>query len=175
MQPSLAGSVSELVKFRSLAPSSSFGKKKSAPAPVPWSWLKTSSRSAAPASAPAKKAQKLQFQFRLNPPWISMLFVHWNQVLRTQTYRNNIKICVYFRWKASIARIKKNMADLFSKQEKPRDILSLQKSRNNCDCIKFRGIFAWMNNFPMIFQAQFVSFSQLPTEWWRYSWEAALN
>ena len=64
-----------------------------------------------------------------------------------------------------MARIKKNMADLFSKQEKTRDILNLQKSRNNCDLTKFRGVFSLMNNLPMIFQAQFVSFSQLPMEW----------
>ena len=54
-------------------------------------------------------------------------------------------------------------------------MLNLQKSRNNCDRTKFRGIFSRMNNFPMIFQAQFVSFSQLPMEWWRYSWKAALD
>ncbi len=89
-----------------------------APAPVPWSWLKTSSSSAALASAPAKKAQKLLFQLRLSPPWNSLLFVRWNQVLRTKTYRNIIKICFYFRWKASMARILKNIVDLFSKQEK---------------------------------------------------------
>ncbi len=42
------------------------------------------------------------------------------------------------------------MADLFSKQQKTRDILNLQKSRNDCDRTKFRGIFSWMNNFLMI-------------------------
>ena len=72
---SMDDSVSELVKFRSSAPSSSFGKNQfSTPAPVPWSWLKNSSRSAAPASAPAKKAQKLRFQLRLSPTLIFLLF-----------------------------------------------------------------------------------------------------
>ena len=92
-------------------------------------------------------APQLQLQLRLNPPWISLLFLRWNHVLRSKTYRNNIKVCFYFRWKASKARILTNMADLFSKQEKTRDILNLQKSRNNGDRIKFRGIFSWMNLF----------------------------
>ena len=77
--------VSGMVKFRPSAQSSSFGKKNfAAQAPVPWSWLKTSSSSTAPASAPTKKAPKLRFQLWLNPPWISLLFLRWNQMLRTK-------------------------------------------------------------------------------------------
>ena len=52
-----------------------------------------------------------------------------------------------------MAYILKYMADLLSKQEKTRDILNKRKSRKKCDRTKFRGIFTWMNNFPMIFSS----------------------
>ena len=75
---------------------------------------------------------------------------------------------------ASMVRIFKNMVDLFSKLEK-HEIYPIWKNHGTIAIVSSKEYSHRLTIFPWIFQAQFVSFSPLSMEWWRYSWKTGLD